>query len=405
MIPIQLIATASFGLEAVVARELRRLGYGEQTVEDGRVTFAGDEAAVCRANLRLRSADRVLVKLGAFEARDFGELFDRTAALPWEEWLSADAAFPVRGRSVRSQLRSVPDCQAIVKKAIVERLRRTHRRDWFEETGPACAVEVSILKDRATLTLDTSGPGLHKRGYRTLSGPSPLKETLAAALVQLSYWNRDRPLLDPFCGTGTIPIEAALIGRNIAPGLRRSFPSEAWPRIPPKLWDEARSEARDLVAGPLPAPLTGSDIDERVLDLARQHARQAGVEEDVVFEHRSLADYSAKRKGGPASSESERRLRRARPGLRKYGCVICNPPYGERSGDLEQAEALYREMGRVLPRLDTWSVYVLTSHPRFEQLYGRRADRRRKLYNGRIECTYYQFHGPRPPWQPAPHRG
>lgn len=373
---LELIATATFGLEAVVARELKQLGYEQQTVADGRIAFPGDKTAVCRTNVWLRSADRVLLKLGEFEARDFGELFDRTIELPWSDWLPANAAFPVRGKSVRSQLHSVPDCQAIVKKAVVENLKRAHRREWFEETGPLFGIEVSLVCDRVTLSIDTSGPGLHKRGYRKLTGPSPLKETLAAGLIQLSYWNRERPLLDPFCGTGTIPIEAALIGRNIAPGLEREFAAEKWPGIPRPLWDNARTEARDSIAPALRHPLVGTDRDEKVLGLARHHARNAGVEQDVRFEQRSFSELE---------TDDE------------YGCLICNPPYGERSGELPELEELYREMGRTFSRLPTWSIYVLTSHARFESLARRRADRRRKLYNGGIECTYYQFLGPKPP--------
>jgi len=378
---IELIATASFGLEAVVARELKQLGYERQTVEDGRVTFVADLQAICRTNLWLRSADRVLVKLGGFEAKDFGELFDRTTALSWSDWLPRDAAFPVRGKSVRSQLHSVPDCQAIVKKAVVENLKRAHRVDWFEETGASFSIEVSLLKDRATLTLDTTGPGLHKRGYRTSIGEAPLKETLAAALVQLSFWNIERPFLDPFCGSGTLPIEAALWGRNIAPGWKREFAAEGWPRVPKALWTEARREAADLIRGNLDTPLVGSDIDERALGMARRHAQNAGVESDITFEQRAFRDVAPRR---------------------KYGCLVCNPPYGERSGDVAQAVELARETANVFRRLDTWSFYVLTALPRFEELCGRRADRRRKLYNGRIECMYYQFYGPRPPWQPPP---
>lgn len=374
--PLTLVATAAFGLEAVVAREVERLGYAERSVADGRVTFAADEAAVCRANLWLRSADRVLVRLGEFEARDFGELFDRTRDLPWAEWLPADAAFPVRAKSVRSQLRSVPDVQSIVKKAIVESLKRTYHREWFEETGLAFGVEASILKDRVTLTLDTTGPGLHKRGYRTLVGTAPLKETLAAALIQLSYWNADRPLIDPLCGSGTIAIEAALIAQNRAPGLERTFPSEKWPRISPLLWSNARSEAREAITAAAPASIVGTDFDEEELRLARHHARAAGVESIVHFQRKALAEFSTSR---------------------RYGCLITNPPYGERSGERSEAEAVYRELGRVLAGLETWSIYVLTSHDHFEQVFRRRADRRRKLYNGRIPCTYYQFLGPKPP--------
>ena len=373
---LELIATTAFGLEAVVARELQSLGYAEQRVEDGRVRFTADVAAVCRTNIRLRAASRVLLSVAEFEARDFGELFDRTRDVPWEEWIAVDAAFPVRGRSVRSQLHSVPDCQSIVKKAVVERLKSVYRRDWFDETGPAYGIEVSLLNDRATLTLDTSGEALHRRGYRTLVGAAPLRETLAAALILLSYWNRERPLVDPFCGSGTIPIEAALIGRNIAPGLNRAFAAERWPQFSTTHWDAARQEARDLVQPALPIKIIGNDADERVLSIARQHAVAAGVADDIHFQQKPVAEFSS---------------------ARKYGCIITNPPYGERIGEQREVEALYRAMGRVFATLDTWSIYVLTSHPQFERLYGRRADRRRKLYNSNIACTYYQFYGPKPP--------
>jgi putative N6-adenine-specific DNA methylase len=376
---VELIATAGFGLEAVVARELKRLGYERQSVADGRVTFPADLNAICRTNLWLRSADRVLLKLGSFEARDFGELFDRTAALDWAHWIPSDGQFPVRGKSVRSQLHSVRDCQAIVKKAIVEKLKQTHRTTWFAERGPLFAVEVSILKDVVTLTIDTTGPGLHKRGYRTLVGPSPLKETLAAALIQLSYWNSARPFADPFCGTGTIPIEAALLGRNMAPGAGRPFASDDWPTIPKRLWHEARTEAKDAALRGGPLSIVGSDIDETSLSMARRHARNAAVEADIRFERRDFSEI-------------------APPG--DYGCLIANPPYGERSGDVADAEALAQQSSEVFRRFDTWSLYVLTALANFERLCQRQADRRRKLYNGRIACTYFQFQGPRPPASP-----
>lgn len=377
----QLIATAGFGLEAVVARELRQLGYTDTHVTDGRVAFTGPPEAVCRANLFLRSCGRVLLKVGSFFARDFGELFEGTRALPWSEWLPVDAAFPVRGRSIRSQLHSVPDCQSIVKKAVVEHLSAAYGRTWFDETGPQYAVEVSLLGDEATLTLDTSGAGLHKRGYRTRQGPAPLKETLAAGLVQLSFWRNGRPLIDPLCGTGTIPIEAALLGRHLAPGLCRSFAAEAWPQIPAKFWAEARQEARDLARPRLDLPVIGTDINPEALRLARYHAERAGVAGDVHLQQAALAD-----------------LRTSR----QYGCFICNPPYGERLGERCEIEALYRQMGRVFGKFETWSAYVLTAYRGFERLYGRRADRRRKLYNGRLECTYYQFHGRKPPRRRVP---
>jgi putative N6-adenine-specific DNA methylase len=371
-----LIATAAFGLEAVVARELQALGFTDLTTEDGRVRFQGGPEDVCRANLWLRSADRVLVQLAEFEALDFGVLFDQAHALPWEAWLTEKSAFPVTGRSVRSQLHSVPDCQRLVKKAIVERLKKYSKVQWFEETGPEVPVDVHLLKDRCTITLDTSGPGLHKRGYRALTGEAPLKETLAAALVQLSYWSRGRLLVDPCCGSGTILIEAALIGRHIPPGLNRRFTAEHWPRIPQRLWDEARAAAQAGILPELPEKLAGYDSAWKPLQLAREAAKQAGVFDDLHFQQRPLAEFSSSR---------------------QYGCVITNPPYGERLGEQKEAEELYRDMGEKFGGLDTWSIYVLTSHPQFERLFGRQATRRRKLFNGRIECTYYQYAGPKPP--------
>jgi len=371
-----LIATATFGLEAVVGREVKNLGFGDVQVENARVNFKGDALAICRSNLWLRSADRVLIKMGEFTALSFEELFEKTKALPWEEILPENAEFPVQGKSVKSKLFSVPDCQAIVKKAIVERMKQKYKRNWFEENGPRYKIEVALLKDVATLTIDTSGPGLHKRGYRELASEAPLKETLAAAMVQLSFWNPERVLLDPFCGSGTIPIEAAMIGLNMAPGLKRTFDSESWPIIPGALWKQAREEARDLMRRDLDFRILGSDIDGKVLKVARQNARLAGVEDYVAFQTLPVSEVRSKK---------------------KYGCIICNPPYGERLGERKEAEALYRKMGEVFSRLDTWSFYILTSHEGFERLFGRRADKKRKLYNGRIKVDYYQFYGPRPP--------
>jgi putative N6-adenine-specific DNA methylase len=378
MAEIELIATATFGLEAVVAREVRALGYDDVKVENARVTFKADTRAICRANLWLRSADRVLVKMGEFPAYSFAELFEKTKALPWPDWLPEKASFPVEGKSIRSKLFSVPDCQAIVKKAIVESMKKKYRRQWFEETGPRYTIEVALLKDMATLTIDTSGPGLHKRGYRKLSSAAPLKETLAAAMIQLSRWQPDRVLIDPFCGSGTIPIEAALIGLNLAPGLQREFAAEKWPNISSKLWQEARQEARDLARRDQTLQIRGTDIDHRVLGMARYHGRLAGVDKYIHWQQQPVSELRARQ---------------------KYGYIICNPPYGERLEDRAAVENLYREMGRVFGNLDTWSFYVLTSHPRFEKLFGRRADKNRKLYNGRIQCYYYQFFGPRPPRQ------
>ncbi len=381
MAQLDLIATSAVGLEAVVARELKALGYESKTLQTGRILFQADEAALCRANLWLRAADRVLLRLGEFEATDFGQLFDQTYALPWEAWLGADAAFPVKGRSVKSQLSSVPACQKIVKKAIVEKLKAAYGDGWLPETGPQYTVEVALLNDRATLTLDASGAGLNKRGYRKLVGEAQLRETMAAALVLLSFWRPERQLVDPFCGSGTIPIEAALIGRNLAPGLNRSFAAESWPTLSARLWEEARQEARDLALPDLPLRIIGTDKSEDALSLARYHAEQAGVSGQIHFQQRDFYDLTSKK---------------------EYGCVICNPPYGERLGDHDELEDLYRAMPTVLRRLKTWSHYVLTAFPDFETLVGRKADRRRKLYNGRIECTYYQFYGPKPGTYLAP---
>lgn len=375
MSDINLIATATFGLEAVVAHEVKALGY-ETRVENGRVDFSGDELALCRANLWLRSADRVLVKVGQFTALTFDELFEQTRALPWSDWLPENACFPVEGKSVKSQLFSVPDCQAIVKKAIVESLKKRYHRDWFEESGPRFPIQVALLKDVVTLTIDTSGVGLHKRGYRKLGTTAPLKETLAAALVSLSVWNPERLLHDPCCGSGTIPIEAALIGLNQAPGLYRDFVSQSWPAIPERFWQEARQEAEDLRRRDLKLHIRGTDIDPAVLKMARYHARLARVEDQVSFQEMPLTNFRTRK---------------------KYGVIICNPPYGERLEELSAAERLYRELREVCRSLDTWSVYVLTSHHNFERIFGRQADKRRKLYNGRIQCQYYQFLGPRPP--------
>jgi 23S rRNA (guanine2445-N2)-methyltransferase / 23S rRNA (guanine2069-N7)-methyltransferase len=375
MTQLDLIATSPVGLEAVVARELKALGYEARIVQTGRILFQGDESAICRANLWLRTADRVLIRMGEFEAKDFGELFDGTHALEWDRWIPADGAFPVNGRSVKSQLSSVPACQKIAKKAVVERLKSVYGVEWFDETAGGYVIEVALLNDRATLTLDTTGAGLNKRGYRPIVGKAAIRETLAAGLILLTFWRPDRPLIDPFCGTGTIPIEAAMIGRNIAPGLQRTFAAEAWPALPAELWLAARQEATDLIKGDLPVRIIGTDTDAEALDVARYHADRAGVGDDIHFQQRPFAELSSKK---------------------DHGCVICNPPYGERMSDPAAAEEIYRTMPHVLRRLKTWSHYILTSWSDFEALVGRKADRRRKLFNARIECTYYQFHGPRP---------
>lgn len=379
MSKIELIATATFGLEAIVAYEVKQLGYEDVKVENGKVTFTADEMAICRTNLWLRTADRVLVKMGSFKATTFEELFQQTKALPWPDWLPVNANFPVQGKSINSKLFSVPDCQAIVKKAVVEKMKSKYKQDWFTEDGPLYNIEVALLKDEATLTIDTSGPGLHKRGYRKLTGEAPLKETLAAALINIARWFPDRVLMDPMCGTGTIPIEAALIGCNIAPGIERNFAAETWPVVPKKIWQEARQEALSLEKTDCKLRIIGTDINENALSMARYHAREAGVENQIHFQRLPVSEVRTKS---------------------QYGYLICNPPYGERLGQDKEVEKLYKEMGQVFSSLDTWSYYVLTSYPNFEKIFGKPATKRRKLYNGRIECQYYQYIGPRPKRRP-----
>ncbi|MDG2208033.1 MAG: bifunctional 23S rRNA (guanine(2069)-N(7))-methyltransferase RlmK/23S rRNA (guanine(2445)-N(2))-methyltransferase RlmL [Pirellulales bacterium] len=373
---LDLIATSTMGLEAVLARELAELGYENRIIDTGQVFFQGDTAAICRTNLWLRTAGRVLLQIGSFEATDFDQLFERTRAIGWEEWLPADAAFPVSGRSRKSKLSSVPACQRTVKKAIVEKLTTAHGVSELPETGSAFAVEVRLVDDQVQLLLDTSGAGLHKRGYRPLRGTAPLRETLAAGLVLLSFWKPGRPFVDPFCGSGTIPIEAALIGRNLAPGRHRNFAAESWPRCEGDLWQEARSEAADLAKETLEEAVIGQDISGQALSQARHHANLAQVTGDVHFQRREFSELSSKR---------------------QYGCLITNPPYAHNVGTDREVAALYRSMPDVLRRLPTWSHSILTAYPGFETLVGQSADRRRKLYNSRIECTYFQFHGPRQP--------
>lgn len=371
----KLIATAAFGLESVVGRELSWLGYDQQQTENGRVIFEGDLEAICRTNLWLRCADRILLLIGRFPADSFEALFQGTKGLPWEHWIPENGAFPVTGKSVKSKLFSVPDCQAIVKKAIVERLKTIYRRDWFDETGPVYKVEVSLLNDIACLTIDTSGAGLHKRGYREEAGPAPLKETLACGLLYISRWKPDRALLDPFCGSGTIPIEAAMIGMNLAPGLHRTFLCETWPCMPDELWQDLRAQALRKADRSRELRIYASDRDYFALSLAKRHAALAGVENHIHFQK---VDY------------------RVTSSRYRYGFIVTNPPYGQRLADKEETEMLYRGMGSHFQTFDTWSYYILASHPNFETLFGRKADKKRKLYNGRILCQYYQYYGPKP---------
>ena len=374
---ITLIATAAMGLEAIVAQEVRDLGY-ECTVENGRVLFQGDELAIARANMWLRTADRVKILVGEFKAYTFDELFEGTKKLPWENYMDVTAEFPVSGKSVKSKLFSVPDCQAIAKKAIVERMKRAYKKDgWLDENGPLYRVEVSLLKDKATLTIDTTGPqALHKRGYRTGQGEAPLKETLAAALVKLTNWTPDRPFVDPFCGSGTIAIEAALIGQNIAPGFNREFVSEEWSLIDSSIWDKVRDEAEEKANYDQELDISGYDIDHKMVEIAKNNAMEAGLGDLINFKQMQVKDFTTNK---------------------EYGVIVGNPPYGERLSDRPSVEKMYQEMGEVLRPYDTWSVYMLTSDENFEKFYGKPATKKRKLFNGFIRTDYYQYWGKRPP--------
>lgn len=374
---IELIATCTAGMEAVVKQEVLDLGYRQLKVENGKVTFQTDLFGIARANLWLRTADRIKWKVAEFQATTFEALFQQTKAVPWGDILPRDARFPVLGRSVKSQLFSISDSQAIVKKAIVEKLKETYHVDWFEEDGPLYTIEVSLLKDIVTLTLDTSGEALHRRGYRRLHTEAPLKETLAAGMILLSRWKENIPFLDPFCGSGTFPIEAALIGQNIAPGFNRSFAAEQWAVIPKRVWDQALEEAEDLARYEQKMEIVGSDIDAKAIDLSKHNALEAGIGHCITFRQQDALQ---------TSSDYE------------YGYLLCNPPYGERLGERQEVEQLYRRMGKHFRQtFPTWSVYVFTSHQQFEKLYGKRANKKRKLFSGNIRCDYYQFFGPRPP--------
>ena len=371
-----LIATSAMGLEALVAKEVRELGY-ECQVDNGRILFQGDEKAIAKSNLWLRTADRVRLKIGEFKATTFDELFEKTKALPWEKFLPENAEFPVSGKSVKSKLFSVSDCQSIVKKAIVERMKKHYKKEgWFEENGPLFKIEVALHKDIALLTIDTSGSGLHKRGYRVAQGEAPIKETLAAALVMLTNWTPDRPFVDPFCGSGTIPIEAALMGQNIAPGFNREFVSENWPWIPSSVWDEVRLEAEDLANYDQPLDITGSDIDHRLVKIAQENAFEAGLGDLISFKQMRVQDFTTPK---------------------QYGVIVGNPPYGERLGEKGAVQKMYHEMGQAFADLETWSVYILTSDEEFETHYGKKTTKKRKLFNGFIKTDYYQYWGKRPP--------
>lgn len=373
---VTLIATATFGLESVVADEVKKLGYTEVKVDNGKVEFNADISAIARSNLWLRTADRIRLKVAEFKAITFEELFEKTKALPWTDWITENGQFPVEGKSVKSTLFSISDCQAIVKKAIVESMKKKYKTEWFKEDGPIFKVEVALLKDVVTLTIDTSGPGLHKRGYRDWIGTAPLKETMASALIILSRWNPERTLIDPFCGSGTIPIEAALIGQNIAPGMNREFVSEKWPVIPKQVWRDARAETHDLAQYERKLNIIGTDIDKKIIEVACRNSYEAGVDQEINFKQMPVSELSSDK---------------------KYGVIICNPPYGERLNERKEVEALYRQMGEKFLLLDTWSYFVLTSYERFEDFFGKKTTKKRKLYNGNIKVDYYQYYGPLSP--------
>ena len=374
----ELIVPCHFGLEAPLKREITELGYEIASVEDGRVTFYGDEEACVRANIFLRTAERVLIKIGSFPAKTFEELFQGTKALPWEEWIPKDGKFWVaKAASVKSALFSPSDIQSVMKKAMVERLRETYHINWFTESGESFPLRVFLLKDEVTIGLDTTGESLHKRGYRKLTAKAPIAENLAAALIMLTPWRGDRILVDPFCGSGTIPIEAAMMAANIAPGMNRSFTAENWGHIiGKKNWYEAVDEAAELMQIPADTDIQAYDLDPEMVAIARANAKLAGVEGMIHFQQRDIAALSHPK---------------------KYGFLITNPPYGERLSEKEQLPALYQTIGERFRALDSWSMYLITSYEDAEKAIGRKADKNRKIYNGMMKTYYYQYLGPKPP--------
>jgi len=378
---IELIAPCHFGLEAVLKREIIDLGYDISEVEDGRVTFLGDAEAICRANIFLRTAERILVKVGSFKAESFDELFEKTRALPWENYIPKDGKFWVaKAASVKSKLFSPSDIQSIMKKAMVRRLQEYYGISWFEEDGAAYPVRVFLKKDIVTVGIDSSGVSLHKRGYREVSGKAPITETLAASLIMLTPWRKDRILVDPFCGSGTFPIEAAMMAANIAPGMNRSFTAEKWTNfIPKKLWYDTVEEANELVDDTVEVDIQGYDVDGSVIKIARRNAREAGVDHLIHFQERDVKELSHPK---------------------KYGFIITNPPYGERLEDKSTLPSIYQAFGKSFKELDSWSAYMITSYDEAEKYFGRKADKNRKIYNGMLKTYFYQFLGPKPPRKP-----
>ena len=373
-----LLVPCHFGLEAVLKREIYDLGYEITKVEDGRVTFEGDEEAICRANIFLRTAERVMIQVGRFKATTFEELFQGIKNLPWEEYIPEDGKFWVKkASSINSKLFSPSDIQSIAKKAMVERMKQKYHKEWFKEDGAAYPVRIFLLKDEVTVALDTSGDSLHKRGYRTMTTKAPLTETLAASLIMLTPWRKDRILVDPFCGSGTFPIEAAMIAANVAPGMNRDFTAEEWTNlIDRKLWYECVKEAEDMIDTTVKVDIQGYDIDGDVIKAARENAKRAGVEHMIHFQQRAVADLSHPK---------------------KYGFIITNPPYGERLEDKADLPELYTQIGQAYQRLDSWSMFLITSYTDTEKYIGRKADKNRKIYNGMLKTYFYQFLGPKPP--------
>lgn len=373
-----LLVPCHFGLEAVLKREIYDLGYEITKVEDGRVTFEGDEEAICRANIFLRTAERVMIQVGRFKATTFEELFQGIKNLPWEEYIPEDGKFWVKkASSINSKLFSPSDIQSIAKKAMVERMKQNYHKEWFKEDGAAYPVRIFLLKDEVTVALDTSGDSLHKRGYRTMTSKAPLTETLAASLILLTPWRKDRILVDPFCGSGTFPIEAAMIAANVAPGMNRDFTAEEWTNlIDRKLWYECVKEAEDMIDTTVKVDIQGYDIDGDVIKAARENAKRAGVEHMIHFQQRAVADLSHPK---------------------KYGFIITNPPYGERLEDKADLPELYTQIGQAYQRLDSWSMFLITSYTDTEKYIGRKADKNRKIYNGMLKTYFYQFLGPKPP--------
>ena len=374
----ELIVPCHFGLEAVMKKEIQDLGYEVSQVEDGRVTFIGDAEAICRANIFLRTTERVLLKVGSFHAESFEELFQGTRAIPWEEYLPKDAKFWVaKASSIKSRLFSPSDIQSIMKKAMVERMKKAYGLEWFPENGASFPLRVFLHKDTVTVALDTTGESLHKRGYRTLTSKAPITETLAAALIMLTPWKSDRILVDPFCGSGTFPIEAAMIAANMAPGMNREFLSEDWKHlIPRKCWYDAMDEANDLVDLSVQTDIQGYDIDGDIIRAARANAKTAGVDGMIHFQQRPVSELSHPK---------------------KYGFLITNPPYGERIEEKKNLPELYKTIGERFAALDSWSAYIITAYEDTERYFGRKADKNRKIYNGMMKTYFYQFLGPKPP--------